>query len=914
MSESESPAAPAHPDAHILVVDDEPANVKLLKRVLRRAGYTRVTGSSDPREAISLFQQHGADLVLLDMRMPHLDGVQMLQGIKTLSAADEYLPVLVITAYSDRATRLGALGAGAADFVTKPIDQEDVLYRIGTLLDTRFLHRRLARQLKSLRQTEAKLRDSEERFALAMEAANEGVWDWNIRTGSLYMSRRWKAMLGYAEEELENSLEAWTARVHPEDLTQAMADLESYMDGNLASYDKTIRVRHRDGRYRWIENRWMAVRDAGGMAVRIVGTADDITEDVRLREELDAINRENLTLALVARYTHNAVVVTDADGRTQWVNPGFERLTGYRLEEVAGRVPGKMLQGPETDPAAVALMSQRLAERKPVQVDIVNYHKSGKPYWVNLDIQPVEDDAGQLLYFVAIESDISERVANQRELEQARRRAEEANRAKSAFLANMSHEIRTPLTAIIGFAEATQDGDMDARERGEAIQAIIDNGRHLRVLIDDILDLSKIEADRLQIETVEVDLPAMLGGCQANIRRQAVAKGLGFDLHVMPPVPAAIHTDPTRLKQILYNLCGNAIKFTRQGSIHMIVSCEPETRRLVFTVADPGIGMTEAQQARVFEPFVQADASTTRRFGGTGLGLSISRRLAQRLGGDIHLISQAGLGSVFVVEVDTGPLAGIPMMYAQAQTSAESPRGKDSGQVPAVRGHILLAEDNPYHQKLISLYARKTGAEVSLAENGEQAVEMALSGNYDLVLMDLQMPVIGGLEATELLRQTLYDGPIVALTAHSMIGDRDKALAAGCTGFLTKPVDWSALYQVIEQHLPAAPADAAAVSGEAPEDPELEALKARFLQELPQTLDDIEEAASNADWIRVRGLAHQLKGVAGGLGHPELTAVAASLEKAAGDGPAARAEALVATLKQAVGVARGGVSSAAGEP
>jgi PAS domain S-box-containing protein len=735
-------------DARILVVDDEPANVKLLLRLLQQAGYRNVHGLTEPEAVIPHLLANGVDLLLLDMRMPGMDGVQLMQRLKALEGTDDHLAVLVLTAQIDRATRLHALEAGAGDFVTKPFDRDELLLRIRNQIHAHSLHTRLARQLAAHQEIENKRRDSDERFQLATEAANEGVWDWSIRTGEVYMSPRWKALLGYRDEELPNTLESWTTRVHPEDLSQAMADLEAYMDGKLSSYNKSIRVRHRDGRYRWINNCWMAVRDENGMAVRIVGTADDISEDVRLREEL----------------------------------------------------------------------------------------------------------------------------------EQARRRAEAANRAKSEFLANMSHEIRTPLTAIIGFAEASAAGFQDEAERDEALRAIIDNGRHLYALINDILDLSKIEAERIEIEKVQVNLLEMRSDCYNAVHNQARNKGLGLNIHCLPPIPRFVLTDLTRIKQVLYNLCNNAIKFTDEGDVRVLVSCEPEAGRLVFTIFDTGIGMTPEQQASVFEPFVQADVSTTRRFGGTGLGLSISRRLARYLGGDIQVMSEPGLGSAFVFTMDCGPLDNVELVHDPADLP-RSQRGEEVSEwIPSVKGRILLAEDNLYNQRLISLYVCKTGAELDIVGDGEAAVEQALSSDYDLLLMDLQMPRLGGLEAASLLRQTLYEGPIVALTAHSMAGDRDQAMVAGFSDFLTKPIDWQALYQVIAEHLAVAGSNGQTGEAEA-DDPQLRALAKRFIDELLPDIDKMKQSAAVGDWQSVRSQAHQIKGVAGALGYPQLTLLGADIEQ-----------------------------------
>jgi PAS domain S-box-containing protein len=739
--------------SRILLIDDGPC-LPWLQDVLIRAGYRNLDAYSDPVAAIAAYTSAPADLVLLDMRVADMEGESVIGRLMASTPAGDYLALLAIADEDDREMRLHALAAGAGDVVSRPFDSDELLYRVRNLLDTHLLNARLSEQIVLGREKEASLRDSEERFKLATQAADEGLWDWNIRTGSVFMSPRWKALIGYADDELPNTLEAWTSHVHPEDLSQAMVDLEAYMDGKLSSYEKTLRVRHRDGGYRWIQNRWMAVRDESGMAARIVGMADDITGDVELREEL----------------------------------------------------------------------------------------------------------------------------------EQARRRAESANRAKSEFLANMSHEIRTPLTAIIGFAEAGLDHDQTPTERGESLRAIVDNGRHLRALIDDILDLSKIEAERLEVETVPVDLIDMVFGCHAALRAEADAKGLALEIHLMPPLPRVLNTDPTRFKQILYNLCNNAVKFTERGEVRTVISCDPALQQLTFTVVDQGIGMDATQVAQVFEPFVQGDASTTRRFGGTGLGLSISRRLAKRLGGDIDVISEPGVGSVFVLSIATGPLRREDLVDDPRNLSPPPCKDARRSRIPEVSGRILLAEDNPYNQKLIGLYARKTGAEVSVVENGEQAVEQALAGQFDLILMDLQMPVMGGIEAVTLLRQTLYDGPIVALTAHSMIGDREKVLAAGCDAFLTKPVDWQLLFEAIETHLPAAVSQGGAGNAPGDDEHELQLLSLRFAAELPRMVGDITAAAAAADWERVRSLAHQMKGVAGGLGYPDLTELGARIEVAAAGG------------------------------
>ncbi|CAK0752313.1 two-component system, sensor histidine kinase [Gammaproteobacteria bacterium] len=466
-------------------------------------------------------------------------------------------------------------------------------------------------------------------------------------------------------------------------------------------------------------------------------------------------------------------------------------------------------------------------------------------------------------------------------LEAEKRRAEAATEAKAQFLANMSHEIRTPLTAVIGFSETLLESGSSMTERIDAINTILRNGRHLQTLLNDILDLSKIEAGQLIVERIPTSLFGLLAEIESVHGAQARAKGIEFSVNYLLPLPRTITTDPTRLRQILFNLCGNAVKFTDRGSVRVTVNCDREFQQLVVAIFDTGIGLTDTQCMHLFQPFSQADSSTTRRYGGTGLGLNISRHLAQRLGGTVTVDSTPGVGSLFVAIVDTGPVDAVEWIDNLAQCS-------EMGSFPAqeairplrVRGLVLLAEDNPDNQRLISLYLRRAGAMVQVADNGQEAFEQALAGDFDLVLMDMQMPVMDGLSATTLLRQTSFGRPIVALTANTGPEERARCLMAGCTAFLTKPIDWKQFYQMLESYLPTADpeASAATVTDPLAADPEYQEMVTRFRKELPSRLTELSNAADGAQWDDVRLLAHQLRGVATSFGLPEVTRIAGDLE------------------------------------
>jgi signal transduction histidine kinase len=391
--------------------------------------------------------------------------------------------------------------------------------------------------------------------------------------------------------------------------------------------------------------------------------------------------------------------------------------------------------------------------------------------------------------------------------------AESATRAKSEFLANMSHEIRTPMTAILGYVDFLA-GQLDQPEHLEALNIIRRNGDHLLTVINDILDLSKIEAGKFQVERRACSPAAVAAEVVSLMRVRARGKGLGLELEFAGPLPETVLTDMARLRQILLNLVGNAVKFTETGSVRIIVrladrdGLEP---RLVYEVVDTGIGITAAQIDSLFRPFQQAEASTSRKFGGTGLGLAISKRLATFLGGDINVRSEPGEGSTFALTIDPGPLAGVALLEhpseAIAAPAASPARGRP---LPRLDCRILLAEDGVDNQRFISFLLKKAGAEVTTVENGRKAMEMALASfpgwgrrhddlrlPFDVILMDMQMPVMDGYEATRRLRDEGYAGPIIALTAHAMADDRQKCLGAGCDDYATKPIDRAALLNLI---------------------------------------------------------------------------------------------------------------------
>ena len=396
-------------------------------------------------------------------------------------------------------------------------------------------------------------------------------------------------------------------------------------------------------------------------------------------------------------------------------------------------------------------------------------------------------------------------AANQKLVESIERanqliiQAEAAVKAKSEFLANMSHEIRTPMTAILGYTDILIT---ESRERHtiECLEVIGRNGKHLLQIINDILDLSKIEAGKLTIEKVLCSPSEILAEVRTLMQVRADANGIALSVDHLGQIPAGIRTDAVRFRQILVNLVGNAIKFTQRGSVRVAVQMAGGDHQplLQCDVCDTGIGITPEQAAKLFQPFSQADTSTTRKFGGTGLGLAISRRLAEQLGGELVLVSsESGVGSQFRLTLPADspiPEAAPASPGFRSAVGVRPVVGPPTATLPRLDCRVLLAEDGLDNQRLIAFLLNKAGAETTVVENGRLAVDAVLAAQqngtpFDVVLMDIEMPVMNGYEAIRLVRQNGYDGPIVALTAHAMAGDRQECLDAGCDDYVAKPID-----------------------------------------------------------------------------------------------------------------------------
>ncbi|MBT7411357.1 MAG: response regulator [Methylococcales bacterium] len=512
---------------------------------------------------------------------------------------------------------------------------------------------------------------------------------------------------------------------------------------------------------------------------------------------------------------------------------------------------------------------------------------------------------------LAISKDLEKKVKERTfQLEIERNKAIEADQMKTNFLANMSHEIRTPMTAILGFTDLILDPKQSSEEMVYNIKTIKNSGTHLLSIINDILDISKIEAGKMTVEQVEFSPMKLLGDIVAIMSSKATEKGLRFETSFEGRVPEIIRSDPVRLRQILMNIIGNSIKFTNEGEIRIVVDSYADDEGLQmmrFRVKDTGIGIDEAKQKELFVPFKQADSSTTRKFGGTGLGLAISKKLTQILGGDITIASTAGLGAMFTVTISfeenqSSRFIEEPSLELIEDESLSLQHEPINIQIKA---KILLAEDGLANQKLVSYYLKKVGCNVDIVDNGKKGLEAAMSAwnedcPYDIFICDMQMPIMDGYTAVSKLRRQGYDLPIIALTAHAMSGDRQKCLDAGCDEYATKPIDNKQLIDLVmtyskaevieinketEVSQSAIPLDSVMINDDddivsdyARTHPDMGDLINEFIDHLAIYAKEMEEAFDKQNYELLGVKAHQIKGCGKGYGFAILTDEARKLE------------------------------------
>jgi PAS domain S-box-containing protein len=637
----------------------------------------------------------------------------------------------------------------------------------------------------------------------------------------------------------------------------------------------------------------------GEQGIGGVGADDELESLSRIvanlvaEREKQRIHLDNLKFALDQ---HAIVSITDPDGMIIYANEKFCEISGYFRDELIGKNHRIVKSGRHPN-AFFEQLWKTITAGKVWHGEISNRSKSGEEYWVAATIVPFLDEAGRPYEYTAIRTDITARKQAEDALIQARDAAEAANRAKSAFLANMSHEIRTPMNGIIGMTNLALDTELDTEQR-EYLQIVRSSAESLLTVINDILDFSKIEAGKLHVEKVGFDLRQTIDETLKVLELRAAEKGLPLRCQVAEAVPTRVVGDPLRLKQVLLNLVGNAIKFTEMGSVSVsadVQSHSTDAITVTIVVRDTGIGIPAEKLGDIFEAFAQADSSTTRHYGGTGLGLTISNRLVNLMGGTMTVESTVGVGSEFSFSLPMG-IGSASASSQQAQTTQEV--------APGSTLNVLLVEDNPVNQQVALRFLEKWGHRVTLASNGLEAVDRVAAGHFDVVLMDMQMPVMGGIEATQRIRarEAANDLPhlrIVAMTANAMQGDREACLAAGMDDYLAKPISANDLaaklgYVNAEEGQRSSYAHAAAVFDyslalEEMDEEILVLIIPLFLESYGQELDAIAKACAANDAPTIARLAHTLKGTLSAFSAEPAQRRAAEMELLAKGGQVADA-------------------------
>ena len=612
------------------------------------------------------------------------------------------------------------------------------------------------------------------------------------------------------------------------------------------------------------------------------------------------------------------------DGRSNVVlaNAAFADLNGKPADDLLGLNADALPWMQQDDENPSFPWEQAFATGEPTRMDMVGYvDKNGEERKFIVNCSPVMGAKGKVGGVLISMDDVTLLEEKELLLRQSMEEAEAANHAKTAFLSNMSHEIRTPMTAILGFTEVLKRGlDPSEIDRQRHLTTISNSGTHLLELINDVLDLSKVESGAMEVETIPCKAAFISNEVAHVLKVKAQEKGIDLKVEVESDLPSHIISDPSRLRQIVTNLVGNAIKFTQKGCVTVALEYKPDDvdPRMLIKVSDTGIGMNEKQLSSIFEAFIQADASITRRFGGTGLGLSISRKLALAMEGDIVVTSVEGEGSTFMLTVPVGDISNYPMLTKEQVFASfkevESQSAKE-WTFPVCRA--LVVDDGPENRELLSVVLSELGIEIDTAENGKEGLDAVMRESYDVILMDIQMPVMDGYEAVSAMRKNGIALPIIALTANAMKGYEQKVLGAGFSHYMTKPIDLDRLTGLLAELLGGTftevdevvfdqnaktkqPSIASDVLGNgvgnpiystmAQQNPKFEAIAKQFVVRLKEQLAVMHECLNSGNFEELAKLAHWLKGSGGTVGFKEFAEPAKGLEYASkrNDAEAAR--------------------------
>lgn len=637
--------------------------------------------------------------------------------------------------------------------------------------------------------TERKL--AEEYLQQVLDATNDGIWDYDLVSGKFGCSKRWAQMLGYELGEVDDFSCYCQHNIHPNDKARFTKAFMDYVEGRSSSYEIEFRLRVKKGEYIWIYSRGKALqRDSSGRALRVVGAHTDISAQKNVEASLRESEERFRTLIESAPVS----VLLVQNGRYIYGNPASARLLGHESPDALIGVNALETIAPESREAVQERMRriESGADNMPMEMQILR-PDGGRVWCISTSVRTLMNKVPTA---IVVGQDITRQKKVEARLIRAKEEADAANRSKSEFLANMSHELRTPLNGIMGMMQLLQTTRLD-EEQQDFVSLAIKSSDRLTRLLTDLLDISKIEAGKMEVVDEEFSLRELADSVSELFTVNAAASGIALECIIDPAMPSRLVGGIARLRQILFNLVGNSLKFTERGTVRLEMTPLSSTRgdelRVLFSVFDTGIGIPDDKFEELFKPFAQMEGTYTRKYEGAGLGLAIVRRLVGLMHGHIFLESALGQGTEVHVVLPFKLPCGVSAMEKPDKTEAFHAS-------PGLR--ILLAEDDPSNQVPIQKMLEKTGHAVTLAENGEQAVALLQEQNFDCILMDIQMPVMDGVEATRMIRTSASSEakrkiPIIALTAYAMRGDRERFLKAGMDDYLAKPLTMADLKRML---------------------------------------------------------------------------------------------------------------------
>ena len=628
-----------------------------------------------------------------------------------------------------------------------------------------------------------------------------GIWNWNPQTNEVDFSSGWKAMLGYSDSEIKNTLEEWSSRVHPEDIESCYSDIEAHLKGDVSIYRNEHRMKHKDGYWVWILDQGKIVEfDDEDKPIKFVGTHLDISS--RVEEQFKSVEKDNKYSKIFESSTTGMLVI-DKESNILECNATVCRMFEFDQEElmqskldvilpsfVRGQRHQGYVDGYRAEPSARKMMHN---------FEFKGVSKEGHEIPLDIKLNYFEQNGD--VFAVAFLDDISEKLEVEKmkqeaeEMRQQNALAEESARNKQQFLANMSHEIRTPMNGIVGLVDVLSlDEDLTESQKAY-ISTIKNSSMSLLNIINDILELSKLEKGKMRILHAEFDLRKVLKHIKNLFFTKAISKGLNFDFVIAPDAPRKVIGDEHRLKQVLSNLISNAIKFTDTGSVSLSLctATVEEKSVLKFSIKDTGIGMNPEELDGIFDIYEQADSSLTKQYEGTGLGLGIAKRIVSFLEGSITVESDYGVGTEFIVE--------IPFEEVEEDLKTKNSQDAFSTNSDLSALKILLVDDKQVNRTVAGLMLKQIGITPKVATNGKEAIEVLSKEKFDLVLMDIQMPVLNGLDATIQIREeNISSAKILALTANAMEGDEDRYLSHGFDGYLPKPLQFKVLENALKKY------------------------------------------------------------------------------------------------------------------